>query len=223
MDSSATSRSPILESIKRWMNSCGEEGWAAVAVIKKVLTVSRAKGIPVIYTSGVRRADAWDQGAWSYKNSRVDKHYSGLAPATQRSNIIVPDIAPGPRDLVIGKQKPSAFHGTPLMDYLIHLRCDSLLVTGTTTSGCVRATVVDAFSANYRVTVIEDGCADRSQASHAVNLCDMNAKYADVVSSSEVSNTSKACPTGCSIFLKGIRRRDGNLLQIFRPVQNAAE
>ena len=125
-------------------------------------------------------------GCLGDKNSRVNKHYLGLSPATLRSNIIVPDIAPEQRDLVIGKQKPSAFHGTPLMDYLIHLRCDSLLVTGTTTSGCVRATVVDAFSYNYRVTVIEDGCADRSQASHAVNLCDMNAKYADVVASPEV-------------------------------------
>ena len=55
------------------------------------------------------------------------------------------------------------------------------MVTGTTTSGCVRASVIDAFSSNYRVSVIEDGCFDRSQASHAINLCDMHAKYADVV------------------------------------------
>lgn len=174
---------PILESVKRWMNSCGEEGWAAVGVIKSLLVACRGKGVPVIYTSGLRRGDAWDQGAWAYKNSRVNKDY--LGQTTLRSNIIVPDIAPAPQDLVIGKQKPSAFHGTPLLDYLVHLRCDSLLVTGTTTSGCVRASVVDAFSYNYRVAVIEDGCADRSQASHAINLCDMNAKYADVVSSRE--------------------------------------
>jgi nicotinamidase-related amidase len=60
------------------------------------------------------------------------------------------------------------------------LNCDSLIVTGTTTSGCVRATVLDAFSNNYRVTVAEDACFDRSQASHALSLCDMHAKYADV-------------------------------------------
>jgi nicotinamidase-related amidase len=60
------------------------------------------------------------------------------------------------------------------------LDCDSLIVTGTTTSGCVRATVLDAFSNNYRVTVVEDACFDRSQASHAISLCDMHAKYADV-------------------------------------------
>jgi maleamate amidohydrolase len=213
---------PILESVKRWMNSCGEEGWAAVAVIKKLLAASRAKEIPVIYTSGLRRGDAWDQGAWAYKNSRVNKDYLGLAPATMRSNVIVPDIAPSPRDLVIGKQKPSAFHGTPLMDYLIHLRCDSLLVTGTTTSGCVRATVVDAFSANYRVTVVEDGCADRSQASHAINLCDLNAKYADVVASPEVIDYINQLPDGLFDLPKG----DPDAARLFSPdlpVQNAAE
>jgi len=61
-----------------------------------------------------------------------------------------------------------------------------VIVTGTTTSGCVRATVLDAFSLNFRVTVVEDGCFDRAQASHAINLCDMHAKYANVMHSDEV-------------------------------------
>lgn len=187
---------PILESVKRWMNSCGEEGWAAVGVVKQLLEASRGKGIPVIYTSGLRRADAWDQGGWAFKNNRVNADYMGKNPNQLPSNIIVPDIAPEPTDLVIGKQKPSAFHGTPLLDYLIHLKCDSLLVTGTTTSGCVRASVVDAFSYNFRVAVVHDGCADRSQASHAVNLCDMNAKYADVVDSAETIDYIRTLPDG---------------------------
>lgn len=66
------------------------------------------------------------------------------------------------------------------------LGCDSVIVVGTTTSGCVRATVVDAFSLNYHVAVAHDACVDRSQASHAISLCDMNAKCADVVSSADV-------------------------------------
>lgn len=202
---------PILESVKRWMNSCGEDGWEAVATIKKLLVAARAKAIPVIYTSGLRRGDAWDQGAWAYKNSRVNKDYLGKSPATLRSNIIVPDIAPEPQDLIIGKQKPSAFHGTPLLDYLVHLGCDSVLVTGTTTSGCVRATAVDAFSYNYRVSVIADGCADRSQASHAINLCDMNAKYADVVYSPEVIDYIATLPDGLFDLPQG----DPNAARIF--------
>src|SRR5439155_14188766 len=70
--------------------------------------------------------------------------------------------------------------------FLTLLGADSVIVVGTTTSGCVRATVVDAFSLNYRVVLAEEGCFDRSEASHAVSLCDMHAKYADVVPTAEV-------------------------------------
>jgi nicotinamidase-related amidase len=187
---------PILDSIKRWMNSCGEDGWKAVAVIIEVVRAAREKSIPIIYTTGIRREDGWDQGAWAYKNSRVKTDYMGLNPRNLKSNVIVPDIAPAPQDLVIGKQKPSAFYGTPLLGYLVQFGCDGVIVTGTTTSGCVRATVVDAFSANYHVVVVEDGCADRSQASHAINLCDMNAKYADVIGSPEVIAYINTLPGG---------------------------
>jgi isochorismate hydrolase len=96
------------------------------------------------------------------------------------------EIAPSPQDIVIYKHKPSAFAGTPLTAFLNDLGADSLIVTGTTTSGCVRASVIDAFSYNIRVTIAEEGCFDRSQASHAINLCDMHAKYADVVATDEV-------------------------------------
>jgi maleamate amidohydrolase len=95
-------------------------------------------------------------------------------------------IAPGARDIVIKKQKPSGFFGTNLASYFTLLGCDSVIVVGTTTSGCVRATVVDAFSLNYRVVLAEEGCFDRSEASHAVGLCDMHAKYADVMPISEI-------------------------------------
>ena len=96
------------------------------------------------------------------------------------------EIAPQPQDLLCLKQKPSGFFGTNLAAYLQLLGADSVIVTGTTTSGCVRATVLDAFSLNFRVAVAEEGCFDRSQASHAINLCDMHAKYADVVPTAEV-------------------------------------
>jgi maleamate amidohydrolase len=176
---------PILESIKRWRNSCGEESWPAVAAIKSLCDKAHEKGIPVLYTTGIRREDNWDSGSWSWKNGRSgeDQH----TPATNiDGNQIVDEIAPGPRDLVIYKQKPSGFFGTNMASYLQLLGCDSVIVTGTTTSGCVRATVLDAFSLNFRVALAEEGCFDRSQASHAINLCDMNAKYADVVKTAEV-------------------------------------
>ena len=97
---------------------------------------------------------------------------------------------------MIYKQKPSGFFGTNMTSYLTLLGCDSVIVTGTTTSGCVRATVLDAFSLNYRISLAEEGCFDRSQASHAINLCDMNAKYADVVKTSEVLEFFDTVPPG---------------------------
>jgi nicotinamidase-related amidase len=181
---------PILESIKKWRNSCGSEGWDAIPVLQKLISMCRAKGIPIIYTTGTRRADAWNAGSWAWKNSRNSEDVKTVIEKDglkgRDGNVIVKEIEPGPRDLVVRKEKPSGFFGTPMQSYLQNLGCDSVIVTGTTTSGCVRATVLDSFSLNFRTTVVEDGCFDRSQASHAINLCDMNAKYANVMHSDEV-------------------------------------
>jgi maleamate amidohydrolase len=172
---------PILESIKRWRNSCGEEAWAAISVIRKLADACRRKGLPVFYSTNTRRPDGFDAGSWRWKNSRELEDNE----QDQRGNEIVAEIAPQPKDVVVLKTKPSAFFGTPLLSFLIDLKVDSLLVCGTSTSGCVRATVIDAFSNNVRCAVVEDGCFDRVQVSHAINLCDMHAKYADVIGSEE--------------------------------------
>src|SRR4051812_36139769 len=125
-------------------------------------------------------------------------------------------IAPGPRDIVIKKQKPSGFFGTNLAAYLRLLGCDIVIVVGTTTSGCVRATVVDAFSLNYRVTLAEEGCFDRSEASHAVSLCDMHAKYADVVSTAEILSYIDQLPPDLFDLPTGTGSEAG-------PIREAAE
>jgi len=187
-------REPILESVKRWRHSCGEDAWDALPVLAKLIETARDREVPVIYTTGVRRADNWDNGSWSWKNSRSAENM--VRVTNHDPNEIMPQIAPGPRDIVIYKQKPSAFFSTPLLSYLMLLQCDSLLVTGTTTSGCVRASVLDAFSNNIRCTLVEEGCFDRGQASHAINLCDMNAKYADVIKSDEALGYLNGLPRG---------------------------
>ena len=176
---------PILDSIKRWSNSCGAESWEAIRVIASLAEAFRAKKLPVLFTTGQNRADGWDVGSWAWKNSRTSE---SLPQPTQSldANAIVAELAPQPQDVVIFKQKPSGFFGTNMAAYLTLLGADSVIVTGTTTSGCVRATVLDAFSLNYKVTVAEDGCFDRAQASHAINLCDMHAKYADVLPASGI-------------------------------------
>ena len=187
---------PILDAIKRWRNSCGEDAWPAIKVIKRLIDSARAKGVPVIYTTGTSRPDLWNRGSWLWINSRSSEDAAVRQTHNLDGNTIVPDIAPAAQDIVVQKEKPSGFFGTPLQSYLVLLGCDSLIVTGTTTSGCVRATVLDAFSNNYRVTVVEDGCFDRSQASHAINLCDMNAKMADVRPSSDVLDFLEQYPAG---------------------------
>ena len=203
---------PILKSIKRWRNSCGEDAWAALPYIASLIEKCRQKGIPVIYTTGVRRDDNWDGGSWLWKNTRGREAPGGLRPSSQDARVrssnldgneIVTPIAPGPRDIVVYKQKPSGFFGSNLASYLTLLGCDSVIVTGTTTSGCVRATVLDAFSLNYRVALAEEACFDRSQASHAINLCDMNAKYADVVKTAEALAFLDGLPAGMFELPKG--------------------
>jgi maleamate amidohydrolase len=176
---------PLLKSIERWHNSCGEAAWQTIPVIKALAARFRAKRLPVIYTTGSFRDDNWDAGGALWKNTRTAD-----AAAKDRGNLnpneIVAEIAPQPEDIIVLKQKPSGFLGTSLMNYLVLLHCDSVIVAGTTTSGCVRATVVDAYSYNLRVAVAEDACSDRFEFSHAASLCDMHAKYADVLSSAAI-------------------------------------
>jgi maleamate amidohydrolase len=186
---------PITESIKKWRNSSGEEAWAAVRHLKPLIETARGRGIPVIYTTNHRRLDGWDSGSWNWKSSRAHEDAASPRPNLDPNEIVTP-IAPGPRDVVVYKQKPSGFFGTNMAAYLTLLGCDSVVVTGGTTSGCVRATVLDAFSLNYRVALAEECCFDRSQASHAINLCDMNAKYADVVKTAEVEAFFEDLPEG---------------------------
>src|SRR5207247_10978558 len=130
--------------------------------LKSLSEKAQAKAIPVIYTTGVRREDNWDSGSWNWKNSRSDEDRSSRPATNVDGNDIVAEIAPAPQDIVVLKQQPSGFFGTNMATYLPLLGCDSAIVTGTTTSGCVRATVLDAFSLNYRIELPAEACFDRS-------------------------------------------------------------
>ena len=166
-------------SIAKWPLSCGPYAWAAVPGIARMLELFRARGLPIFFTIGEDRADALSQGRWHGKNARIVQTTEEEAVV----NRVVSELAPGPDEVVIRKIKPSAFFGTPLASYLNELKIDSLVITGCTTSGCVRATVVDAFSLNYRVVIPSDGVFDRFELSHQVSLFDLSLKYADVVMS----------------------------------------
>lgn len=183
---------PIMESIKRWRYSCGDVGWAGVDAIARLLGTARPKGVPIFYTTVEHRVDALDYGRDRDKNFRTGEATS----LTGSKGPTIPDqISPQPADVVISKKKASAFFGTPLASYLIDLGIDTLLVTGVSTSGCVRATVVDGHAYNFRVCLVEEGCFDRSVVAHKVNLFDMHMKYADVVSLAETKRYLAGLPT----------------------------
>lgn len=173
---------PILDAIKEYKTSCGETGWAAVRVIEKILAVSRPRGIPILYPL-VERKDRFDTGRWKDKIPAIA---DGPSYIGNRGTQVIESIAPRDGDVVVSKRYASAFFGTPLMTYLNDLDCDTVIVTGATTSGCVRATVADAFSYGFKVIVVKDGVFDRGEVSHAINLFDMDQKYADVMPSDAV-------------------------------------
>jgi maleamate amidohydrolase len=185
---------PILESIKRWRYSCGEVAWTtAIPAIQRLLGMARRKRLPVAYTTNPRRADGFDLGVWALKSHRSE---DDVDVAGHEGNEIVAEVAPQPGDLFIEKRKPSAFFGTPLMSHLTRLRADSLILTGTTTSGCVRATAVDALSYDLKVTIPDEAVFDRSDLSHKVSLLDLHMKYVDVVGVDEVAAYLEGLPSG---------------------------
>jgi nicotinamidase-related amidase len=175
---------PILESIERWRYSCGSVAWSTgIPAILRILEVARAKRLPVIYTTNPRRADGFDLGIWSLKSHRADDDVDVMG---HRGNDIVDEVAPLEDDLFIEKRKPSAFFGTPLMSHLNQMGADSLILTGTTTSGCVRATAVDALSYDVKVTIPHEGVFDRGEVSHKMALFDLHMKYVDVTDTDDV-------------------------------------
>lgn len=185
---------PILESVKEWRNSCGDEGWTAIEHIRSLLSAARGKHLPVIYSTGHKyRKDRWDCGRWADKNARINE-VQGAHRVD--GNAIPAEIAPEPDDIVIAKFKPSPFFGTMLAGFLIDLQADSIILGGTTTSGCVRATVIDGFSYNYKMSVVEQCTFDRGQASHKASLFDINEKYGDVVSIDEAVQYINSLPAG---------------------------
>jgi nicotinamidase-related amidase len=167
----------VLESIDEYRTSCGDQGWEALDSIRRLLDACRDHRLPVVYTKG----DVTDK----YFCGDSIKGISPVEVLRIYSTPIASAIAPLPTEYVLEKTKASAFFGTPLASYFYRLGVDSLLVCGTSTSGCVRASVVDAFSHNFTVFVVEEGCFDRSPFSNLVNLFEMNAKYANVITLEE--------------------------------------
>ena len=155
-------------------------GWPAVHSVAKLLETGRRIGIPVFYSKGAHAPTATERGRW-----KSEKTFD-IGSFDPKEYEIVPEIAPREDEVVVTKTFPSAFFGTSLASMLVFHNVDTVIVTGLVTSGCVRATVVDAFSYNFIVVVPEECVGDRGTVSHKVSLFDMHMKYADVAPLAEV-------------------------------------
>ncbi len=177
---------PLLEAVKTWPGSCGMDGWQAIYKTQELLKAARENGIPVIYCTNIPGFPSpWPWGSQKKRARMISQN------TAKRHYQIVDEVAPQPGELVINKTTPSAFFGTPLILHLVHERIDTVIACGESTSGCVRASVVDGCSYRLRMGVVEECTFDRHEAPHAMNLFDMNQKYADVVSLSQAASYFK--------------------------------
>lgn len=167
----------------RFPLGCSAAGAPCARAIRRLLDAARSLGLPVVYTRYDAFAADAEWGRWLDKGTGAEPDSLMRGPEAHE---IADLLKPQPRDLVVTKTKPSAFFGTPLASMLTYLGVDTVVVAGMVTSGCVRATVIDAFSHNYRVIVPIECVADRSETSHQVNLFDIDMKYGDVVPLSDV-------------------------------------
>jgi maleamate amidohydrolase len=169
---------PVLEAMKTNTSSCGVHAWTAIEPTKRLFAAARAAGLPVLYSTSDIRPNANPT-----KISATKRKRAAPEPAMYQ---IRPEFKPEPQDVVIAKQRASAFYGTPLMAHLTQLGVQTVIVCGESTSGCVRASAVDAYSNGFHVVLVEECCFDRNPLSHAVNLFDMHHKYCDVMHIDEV-------------------------------------
>jgi len=152
----------------------------ALASALRVREAARAAGIPVILTEVSYQPGGINGGRFFEKAKPLKAFVKG-----QKTAAFAEGLTPHDDEIVITKQYPSAFFGTSLSSTLTALGVDTVILTGLTTSGCIRASCVDSMSYGFTTAVVREACGDRHPAPHEANLFDMNAKYADVVSEQE--------------------------------------
>ncbi len=153
----------------------------ALASAKRVLEAARTAGVLVVFTNVVYHKSGINGGRFFEKAMPLKNFVEGSPMGAWPSG-----LCPKDDELVVSKQYPSAFFGTSLSTTLTAAGVDSVILTGLTTSGCVRASCVDACSHGFIPIVVEEACGDRHESPHQANLFDMNAKYADVVTEKEI-------------------------------------
>ncbi len=165
---------PVIELIDRHPSACGVNAWTAIEPTRRLFAAARMAGLPVVYTTAAQ------------KDGSVVATNRQIGQGRDDDYAIHEAFAPEPGDLVIEKERASAFYGTPLVAQLTRRGIDSLIICGESTSGCVRASTVDAYSNGYHATVVEECVYDRADLIHKISLFDLHHKYADVMGLEEV-------------------------------------
>jgi maleamate amidohydrolase len=176
---------PVRDVDREFSGSCGENAWKALPPTQKLFAAARRAGVPLIYTT--RHVDTGGVHSTN-RIAPLPSLPSGGGKGAGGDDIydIKAELAPQPGELVIYKERASAFFGTPLIAHLQQLRINSLIICGESTSGCVRASTVDAYSYGFHNVLVEECTYDRATISHKVNLFDLHHKYADVMHVDEV-------------------------------------
>ena len=170
------------EAVAEFSTACGPASWIAMPRIARLIELFRARELPIIYSLS-------DLASVPFPGKATKGNRQSTPP---RFNELPAAIAPRPQDWVLAKTKASAFFQTPLSAALVRQGVDTLVFCGVSTSGCVRASVVDGFSHGFQTFVVDECCFDRSAFAHAANLFDMNAKYAVVLSLEETERMMAA-------------------------------
>ena len=169
----------------------GEGCQTALNNAARLAPAARAAGIPVIFTEVKYQPGGADGGAFYSKVPALSCFDAGTD-----SQRLADGLSMEPDDILISKQYPSSFFGTSLEATLRWLKVDTLLLTGVTTSGCVRATCIDSISHGFVTLVVSDAVGDRAQEPHDANLYDMSAKYADLLTTDEATSYLQTCQSG---------------------------
>jgi maleamate amidohydrolase len=161
---------PVPQAQDSAVTACGQFAWQALPNIRQLLDAWRLRGLPIAYSTIARLPGTGDRGR----------------DGNLRGDVVASVIAPEGDDAVFPKTRPSIFFGTPLLLWLRREGADGVVLTGGSTSGCVRASAVDAYSNGFEAIVVEDGCFDRIQSAHDRALLDLSFKYARVMSAAEL-------------------------------------
>jgi nicotinamidase-related amidase len=175
-----------------WPSSCGDVGRHAVGEIARVVRAAQTAGVPCFFTLFEIDPSGNDMGVYRRKRDLLESDHWCLAGSTGAQ--LVPQLEPAARDVVFVKKKPSGFHGTPLLGYLVERQIDTVVIVGGSTSNCIRATVFDAASYNLRAIVPQEAVFDRIPISHAISLFDMDRQFADVVTVEQTLEHFRALP-----------------------------